>query len=106
MISAITFCLFILMLGLKIKIGNPVLKFLGKMTLELYLVHGIFVHLFSFGLITNDMRYKPLKYIKSVPLYILVVLIVSIPVSFVICLLDHKISMLLLKKKKESAKLN
>ena len=106
MISAITFCLFILMLGLKIKIGNPVLKFFGKMTLEIYLVHGVFVHLFSFGLITNDMRYKPLKYIKSVPLYILVVLIVSIPVSFVIYLLDHKISMLLLKKKKESAKLN
>lgn len=39
----IVFVLLILMLGLKLKIGNKVLLFLGSISLELYLIHNIFI---------------------------------------------------------------
>ena len=81
------------MLGLKIKVGNPVLKFLGKMTLELYLVHGLFIYIFNFYVI--DYSGKAIMYIESVPLYVLAVFACSVPVAFLISLLDRKISKLL-----------
>lgn len=92
-ISAITFCICMVMLGLKIKVGNPVLKFLGKMTLELYLVHGLFIYIFNFYVI--DYSGKAIMYIESVPLYVLAVFACSVPVAFLISLLDRKISKLL-----------
>ena len=81
------------MLGLKIKVGNPVLKFLGKMTLELYLVHGLFIYIFNFYVI--DYSGKAIMYIESVPLYVLAVFACSVPVAFLISLLGRKISKLL-----------
>ena len=102
-ISALTFCMFTVMLGMKIKVGNPVLKFLGKMTLELYLVHGLFVHIFSYAVI-NDYG-KSVCYIKNVPLYVLIVFVSSIPVAFLVHLLDSKIGSIL-KGSSSSKKIN
>ena len=39
------------LLSMKMKIGNKILSFFGKFTLELYLIHGIFIHMFGFYMI-------------------------------------------------------
>ena len=41
------FVLLMLALGLKLKIGNRALKFMGSISLELYLIHYLFINLFS-----------------------------------------------------------
>lgn len=55
-LSAIFFCLTVTLFTLKIKCSNPILRFLGKISLELYLIHGLFIQLFKGQLftITND----------------------------------------------------
>lgn len=40
------FVLFLLLFLMKVKIGNPILKYLGGISLELYLCHSIFLSLF------------------------------------------------------------
>ena len=78
-----------LMLGMKIRIGNRVLRFLGTFTLELYLVHGFFVHLFSFEFVVGGI--KPLYYIENVALYVLIVLAVSLPLAYLLSLINKRI---------------
>lgn len=58
--AAIVLYIFILLLLLlKIRIGNPVLKFLGEISYELYLSHGIFVALFRrCYFIKNDLLFS------------------------------------------------
>jgi len=85
------------LISMKLKVGNPVLRFFGKFTLELYLVHGIFVNMFGFYMIQEPT--KPVYYIKSVPLYVLVVLACSIPIAFGLSLLDKKAGKLLRPQK-------
>ncbi len=80
LISAVTFVWFILLAGMKIRIGNPVLKFLGTFTLEFYLVHPLFVQLFGFAFV-NDMT-KPIFYIRDPFLYVLATIILTIPIAF------------------------
>ncbi len=77
------------LLSMKIRIGNPVLSFLGKFTLELYLIHGVFIHMFGYYMIKEGVA--PVHYIANVPLFVLVVLALSIPVSFAVSLLDKKV---------------
>ncbi len=43
----IFFVFLVLMLGLKLKIGNKALAFLGSISLELYLIHNLFFSVFS-----------------------------------------------------------
>ena len=73
---AFVFCIF--MLGLKIEIGNRVLKFMGTITLEFYLVHGLFVELFGYSFI--DLA-PSLYYIKNVTLFAVVVFVLSVPAA-------------------------
>ena len=87
------------LLSMKIKIGNPVLSFLGKFTLELYLIHGIFIHMFGYYMINEGV--KPVYYIKNVTLFVLVILALSIPISYAVSLLDKKVGKLLRPKKKD-----
>ncbi len=89
MISSLLFVFWAVMLGMKIVLGNAALKFLGKMTLETYLVHGMFVQLFGYTFLYDDV--KPLFYIRSVFLYALVVLALSLPLAYVLKLLCVKI---------------
>ena len=81
------------LLSMKLKVGNKVLNFLGGFTLELYLVHGIFIHLFGYYMIREGV--KPVYYISNVPLYVLVVLALAIPTGYVLSLLDKKVRNLL-----------
>ena len=66
---------FCFLLMMKVKLGNRALAWLGAMTLDFYVVHGIFVELFGY----NFLDLAPsLFYIKNVPLYITAVLACSV----------------------------
>ena len=71
----IDFVLMFLLLGMKIKVGNKFLKFMGKITLEFYLIHGLFVDLFAFnfdGGVVNKIR------IHNLLLYVVVVFVLGL----------------------------
>ncbi len=78
MISACSMALLFLLIGMKVRVGNPVLGFLGGITLELYLVHPLFVQLFGFSFLGAE----PLYYIPYPLIYVAVILICSLPVAF------------------------
>lgn len=82
MISAYTFVFVLILLGMKIRIGNRILSFLGNMTLEFYLVHPFFVQIFAFAFIYEGN--KPVFFIKDPFLYVLAILIPSIPLAYLL----------------------
>ena len=84
------------LISMKLKVGNPVLSFLGKFTLEFYLVHGIFIHMFGYRMIEDNV--KPIYYIENVPLFVLVVIGLTIPTAYGVSLLDKKVGKLLRPK--------
>ena len=94
LVSALTFTWFVLLVGMKVKIGNPVLSFLGKFTLEFYLVHPLFVQLFSFAFVNN--MTPPILYIKNQFLYVLAIIALTIPIAFGL----HLLMNVIWKKKK------
>ncbi|MBR3515020.1 MAG: acyltransferase family protein [Lachnospiraceae bacterium] len=79
--------------SLKIKIGNRFLEVMGKITLEFYLVHGIFVELFCYKF---GGQLEPLKYIRNNVLHCEITFALGLPAA----LLLHK----LLHLKKKNAK--
>lgn len=85
------------LISMKMKIGNKVLGFFGKFTLELYLIHGIFIHMFGYCMIHDGK--KPIYYIQNVPLFLLVVLGLSIPLGFGLSIVDKKVGKLMRPKK-------
>ena len=85
------------LLSMKMKIGNKVLSFFGKFTLELYLIHGIFIHMFGYYMIHDGK--KPIYYIQNVPLFLLVVLGLSIPLGYGLSIIDKKVGRLIRPKK-------
>lgn len=101
MVAATTFVAFIFLLGMKIRIGNKPLTCLGNITLELYLLHGLFVQLFGYSFIKETIA--PLYYIRNVALYILVVFLVSVPLAFGLNFLHKKI-LTFLKDRKEGVR--
>ncbi|MCR5283206.1 MAG: acyltransferase [Lachnospiraceae bacterium] len=89
LISAASFVWFVLLAGMKIRIGNPILKFLGSFTLEFYLVHPLFIQLFGFAFV-NDMT-KPIFYIRNQFLYVLLSILLTIPLAYGLHLLMNRI---------------
>ena len=60
---------------MKVRFGNRFLAFMGGMTLEFYLIHGLFLELFSY----NFAGVAPSIYrITNVPLLLLVVFLPSL----------------------------
>ena len=59
-----------------------ILSFYGSMTLEFYLIHGVFIQVFGHHFI--DDRTPPVCYIRNVALYVLVVFILSTVAAFFI----------------------
>ncbi len=58
------------------------LSFYGSMTLEFYLIHGLFVQIFGHHFI--DDRTPPVCYIRNIVLYVLVVFIISTVAAFLL----------------------
>ena len=59
------------LLGMKVRLGNGALAWLGTASLDFYLMHGMFVELFGYSFLDEA---KSLVYIRNLPLYILAVL--------------------------------
>jgi membrane-bound acyltransferase YfiQ involved in biofilm formation len=90
--ASFVFVFFVFHLGLKIKIGNKFLKFMGSMTLEFYLIHGLYVGLFG----RSFDGLKSLYHIDNVFLYVLVVFALGVPSAFVL----SRLRMLVFGRKK------
>lgn len=84
--ASCAFVFLVFLLNMKIRIGNKVLQFMGTITLEFYLIHGLFVELFGYSFL--DMR-PSVYYIKNVALFVAVVVVLALPAA---CLLQkvHK----------------
>ena len=94
-VCAVLFCGVIFIISLKVTLRGKVLSFLGSMTLEIYLVHVLFIELFAEKFIGEG---EPLFYIKNPFLYLAVVLVLTMPVAFLIKLLRIKVSPLVIGK--------
>jgi pimeloyl-ACP methyl ester carboxylesterase/membrane-bound acyltransferase YfiQ involved in biofilm formation len=73
--------LLIMMIGMKVKIGNKALGFLGGMTLEIYLVHTLLVEMFCKNFIGSD---KAFYYIIDPFVYMAVVIILTVPAAWAV----------------------
>lgn len=78
MVVSCVFVFMVFLLNMKIRIGNKVLGFMGTLTLEFYLIHGLFVELFGFDFLETC---PSLYYIRNVALYVLVVIVLSVPAA-------------------------
>ena len=93
-LAGVCFTLSIILISLKCKFNNKLLTFYETISLEFYLIQGLFVQMFSFSYF--DVA-KPLYYIKNVWLYTLVVFICSTIVAYILKKI-HKFIIELLKK--------
>ena len=80
--SAVVFYVF--MIGMKVRIGNRFLKQMGSITLEFYLIHGLYVELFSYSF---DGKADSLVYIKNSLLFSVIVFTLSFPSALLIKIL-------------------
>ena len=78
-LSCTAFVAFLFLLLMKVKLGNKALAWIGGMSLEFYLMHGLFVQLFGYQFLDSP---RSLYYIRNVPLYTLAVLACSVPASW------------------------
>ena len=69
----------IVLLHLKIKIGNPVLRYFGKNSMEIYLIHGLI-----FYLLRGD-----IFYLNNEPLYCLLSLSIVILIASILAPVDR-----------------
>jgi len=71
--SAVVFETF--MVGLKLRIGNRFLDLMGKITLEFYLIHGLFAELFNYNF---DGKARSLYYIRNSFYFVVVVFVLGL----------------------------
>ncbi|MDO5440083.1 MAG: acyltransferase [Erysipelotrichaceae bacterium] len=100
-VAAIGFSLAIILVSLKYKLKNKVLAFLSSISLEFYLIQGLFVQMFSYCYF--DANVEPLYYIKNVFLYMFVVIALSTASAYLLNYIDRKIRefILFLKEKRK-----
>jgi len=80
-LAAAAFVFFIFIAMLKVKIGNKVLGFMGTITLEFYIIHGLFVELFGYDFADSV---KSLKYIRNPCLHLIVTIVCSVPAAYLL----------------------
>ncbi len=93
---ALFFVMFCFTMMMKIRLGNKALAWLGAMSLDFYLMHGMFVDMFGFNF--ADIA-KSAVYIKNVPLYMMAVLGCSIPATILFAIARKRITWLLIGRK-------
>ena len=92
------FVCFVLLLMMKVKFGNPVLKFLGSISLELYLIHNLFL---------QGLRSGTVFRVSSPGMYCILTILLAIGLATVISGFDkYLIALLTGKKKPEDPALN
>lgn len=75
MVASTGFVFWVLLMNLKLRVGNRLLALIGKITLEFYLIHGLFLEFFSYrfcDVVPSITR------IKNVPLLTLMVFVPSV----------------------------
>lgn len=82
---------YIFLIGMKIHIGNRFLKLMGGITLEFYLIHGLYVELFSYSF---DGKVGPLVYIENRLLFLAVVFALSLPSALLLRYVRRKLPMI------------
>ena len=87
----IVFVCFLLLIMMKVRFGNPVLKFLGSISLELYLIHNLFL---------TGLRDGSVFMVKNPGMYIIITILMSVGLATVISGIDKYLIALILKKKK------
>lgn len=74
----LTYPAMLLFVGLKVKIGNRLLGFMGTITFEFYIIHGLVIEFFSYRFCDIVL---PIIRITNVALMIVVVFVMSIPLA-------------------------
>jgi len=85
---AFAFCFMLYLFTMKIRVGNRFTRWMGTITLEFYLIHGIFIELFGFSFL--DIA-RPVRYIKNVALFVLVVFACAVPAAIVLQAILHPV---------------
>lgn len=93
--AIILFVTAVFMLCMKVTFNNVILRFLSKISLELYLIHNLFLYSYRSGYInvTNDL------------LYAFFVVITSVAAAFILHLVDKPLIKMLSGRKSSSVKL-
>ncbi|HEX2926827.1 MAG TPA: acyltransferase [Ruminiclostridium sp.] len=86
--AVILFVAAVFILSMKVTFNNVILRFLSKISLELYLIHNLFIILYGSGIIKNDL------------LYVILVVVTAIASAFVIHLADKALIKLIARKKR------
>lgn len=86
MLATTNICLACLLLGMKARIGNRFLGFMGTITFEFYIIHGLPIELFSYRFCDVT---EPIVRITNVALMIVVIFVTSIPLSLVMKKICH-----------------
>lgn len=89
LISSASFVVTVMLIGMKVKIGNKVLKFLGGFTLELYLVHNLFIEMFGYCFLREGI--DPFYYISNPFLNALAVIACAVPSGWLLHFLNNVI---------------
>lgn len=92
----ICFVIFLLLVMMKVRFGNPVLKFLGSISLELYLLHNLFLVGLSDGSIFR---------VPSPSMYMLLTVLMAIGLATVVSGFDKYVIALITGKKRDDLKL-
>ena len=92
----ICFVIFLLLVMMRVRFGNPVLKFLGSISLELYLIHNLFL----MGL-HSDAMFN----VKSPGMYCILTILMAVGLATVISGIDKYLIALIAGKKKASGEL-
>ena len=95
--AALLFVIAVLLIMMKLRFKNPVLSFLGKISLEIYLIHGLFL---------ETLRGTGKTNIENNLSYLLACITCAVVSAFLVHMLDKVIVGLLLPKKKKGAALD
>ena len=90
----IFFVCFVLLVMMKVRFGNPVLKFLGSISLELYLIHN---------LILNGLHNGTMFRVKDPGMYCILTILISVALATVISGVDKYLIALITGTKKAVA---
>ena len=95
-LASFSYVCFLFLCMMKIRIGNKALEILGGLTLEIYLIHGLFVEMFGFDFME---KVHSITYIRNVGLYVLVVVACTVVGTFLFRLLYKNVMKLFREKK-------
>lgn len=102
-VSAVLFCVVVLLLSMKVRLGNGLLNLCGDLSFEIYLSHAIFITLFRWGKTIHvplgKFSFNYLLNVQSDDLYCAAILISTLIFSFAV----HKLCGLILKPLRKSA---